>query len=275
VAVSNQQPPYGQPPQYGQPPYGQGQYGGYPPPPPPPTPEGSNKTVLIVFSVVVAMVVLGAGIFIVSRFTGGSDTATAGGTTTSAPATTQPTQDTPTEPAGSPSEPAETPSASASKPASPCSGCLPGVTVNSLLKAVKAKGYACKLDRYWKCTKGNLDVNITPDYTEKAFVSDVDVSGSSTARVQNCPQCITGAVAALRQGLPGVLALFVKDANVRQQIVAFTVEHAGVPASGPGSAGDATIGGYRLSLLGYSGATVGKNGKYSSSYSTSVTIYGT
>lgn len=275
MPVSNQQPPYGQPPQQpqyqqGQPPYGQQQYGGYPPPPPP---SGSNKTILIVFTVVVVMIVLGAGIFVVSRFTGSSDD-TAGTT----PVTSQPASVAPSD-GGSPTEPADDTSPSAAptqptKPAAGCNGCLPGVTMNSLLKAFKSKGYVCKLDRDWECEKGNLTVSISPDYTKKDYAEDIDISGGSSAKVQNCPQCIQGAVAALKQGLPGVLEIFVEDAAVRQQIVAFALQGAALPASGPSSHRDAKVGGYRLSTMGYSGATVGKNGKYASFYSTSVGIRG-
>jgi len=273
VAVSNQQPPYGQPQQpYGQPQYGQPQYGGYPPPPPP---SGSNKTVLIVFTVVVAMVVLGAGIFVVSRFAGGSDD-TAGGTTT-VPASPQPTDAVPSQPADSPTastggSPTDEPTTQPSKPAAGCDDCLPGVTLNSLLKAFKSKGYICKLDSWWNCDKGNISVRISPHYQHKSYVEDVDISGGSSAKVKDCPQCIKGAVAALKQGLPGVLEIFVKDAAVRQQIVTFALQGAGLPAAGPSSHRDATAGAYRLSTMGYSGATVGKNGKYSSYYSTSVGI---
>ncbi len=281
MAVSNQQPPYGQPqqpygqpqgqPQYGQPqaPYGQPQYGGYPPPPPPP---GSNKTILIVFTVVVAMVVLGAGIFIVSRVAGSSDDS-AGGT---APATTQPT-DAPSQPADSPTtSTGGSPTEQASKPVGPCNGdCFPGLTVDGLVKTLKAQGYVCKSDRVLgiDCEKGNLEFDIDPDYTEKQYIESISIGGQGSARVQNCPQCITAALAALRQGLPGALSLFVKDAAVRQQIITFTLKGAGVPASGPSSSQDGKAGAYRLSTQGYSGAAVGKNGRYASSYSTSVNIY--
>ncbi len=284
MPVSNQQPPYGQPPQQppygqqpqyqGQPPYGQQQYGGYPPPPPP---SGSNKTILIVFTVVVVMVVLGAGLFVITRFTGGSDD-TAGTT----PTTSQPTSDAPSD-GGSPTEPANDtspsaqPTPTAGPPSAACRGCFPGMTVNSLVKALKAKGYVCKTDKILgiDCTKGNLTVGIDSDYKMKNQVENVDVSGESSAMVQNCSQCIKGAVAALKQGLPGVLPLFIPDASHRRQIIAFAAQGAGIPASGPSSARDLTIEGfYRASTQGYSGATVGKNGRYSSSYSTSVSIYG-
>ncbi|WP_344145013.1 hypothetical protein [Kribbella yunnanensis] len=283
--MSNQQPPYGQPPQQpygqqpqyqGQPPYGQQQYGGYPPPPPPPS--GSNKTILIVFTVVVVMVVLGAGIFVVSRFTGGSDDTA---TTQPSPSTSQePTNDAPTDPSATPSDPSDTPTAPASTPsagAQPCRGCMAGITVNGSIKALKAKGYVCKTDgsRDIQCSKGNLDVTVYPDYTEKAYVERIQVSGGSSAKVQDCPQCIRGAVAALKQGLPSVLPLFIPSASIRKELIAFAALGSAVPASGPSAVRDLPIeGSYRASTHGYSGATVGKNGKYSSYYSTSLYVDG-
>ncbi|WP_202869153.1 hypothetical protein [Kribbella antibiotica] len=273
---NQQQPPYGQP--YGQPqhPYGQQpQYGGYPPPPPP---QGSNKTILIVFSVLVAVVVLGAGVFIVSRFAGGGDDGgTAAGPST--PVQSQPTDDAPRSPGttpstgGSPSAPASTPPAATQ----PCRGCMPGITVNGSLKALKAKGYTCKNDGVLgiRCAKGNLDVTVHPDYTNKAYVERINISGSSSARKQNCPECITGAVAALKQGLPTVLPLFVADASIRRQLISFAAQGSGVPASGPSAVRDFSLeGSYRASTHGYSGATVGKDGRYASSYSTSLYVDG-
>ena len=283
MAVSNhqggypgQQPPYGgqapQQPPYPQP-YGQQQYGGYPPPPPP-----SRKAGPIVVAIVGALMLIGAGVFVVTRFTGGTDAAAGGSAKPVAPSAKPTASEAPTEEpstGGSPSA-GESPSASGSPsaPAAPCNGCIPGATVASLVTAFKSKGYVCKLDRRWECNKGTLDVYISPHYSNKNYAEYVDVSGSSSARVQNCPQCITGAVASLKQGLPGALALFVKDASVRQQIAAFAMQGAGIPTSGPSSTRDAKIGGYRLSTQGYSGATVGKNGKYASFYSTSVSIRG-
>ncbi|MEU4191212.1 hypothetical protein AB0E69_04880 [Kribbella sp. NPDC026611] len=142
------------------------------------------------------------------------------------------------------------------------------------MKAFRSKGYVCALDRRWECSRGTVDVYISPDYTKKMYAEYIDVSGGSSAKVQNCPQCIKGAVASLKQGLPGALAVFVKDASVRQQIVTFAMQGAGLPASGPSSTRDAKVGGYRLSTQGYSGATVGKNGRYATFYSTSVSIRG-
>lgn len=152
------------------------QQNGYPPP------RGSNKTVPIVFSVVVVLVVLGAGIFVVSRFAGASEY-TAG--TPTSPSPSQPTDD----------APSETPT-----------------------------------------TGGNPSSQPT--------------------------------------GLPGVLPIFIVDAAVRQQIVAFTATNAGHADNGPSTLRDGKAGNYRLSCHGVSGATVGKGGKSASSYSTSVNIYG-
>ncbi|TDC31348.1 hypothetical protein [Kribbella albertanoniae] len=280
--MSNQQPPYGQPPQQpygqqpqyqGQPPYGQQQYGGYPPPPPP---SGSNKTILIVFTVVVVMVVLGAGLFVITRFTGGSDD-TAGTT----PVTSQPTSDAPSTPSdgGSPTEPANdtSPSAPATQPAQPCRGCMPGLTLNGAVKTLKSKGYTCKDEKILgiQCEKGNLGVTVHADYRNKAYVERISISGGSSARVKDCPQCIKGAIAALKQGLPNVLPWFVKDPAIRQRMVAFAIPGASIPDSGPNSARDLAFEGlYRVSTNGYSGATVGKGDRYSTYYSTNFYIRG-
>ncbi|MFB6722088.1 hypothetical protein ACFCV3_18075 [Kribbella sp. NPDC056345] len=252
---------------YQQTPYGQQQYGGYPPPPPPPS--GSNKTILIVFTVVVVMVVLGAGLFVITRFTGSSDD-TAGTT----PITSQPTSD-----GGSPTEPANdgSPSASATPAAPPCRGCLPGITVNGLVKTLKSKGYACQDKKILgiQCEKGNLEVVVHADYTQKAYVERIRVFGWGSAMVKDCPQCIKGAIAALEQGLPGVLPLFVKDAATRQKIITFAAEGSAIPDSGPSSARDLSIDElYRVSTSGYSGSTVGKGDRYASNYTTDVNIAG-
>jgi hypothetical protein len=280
VPVSNQQPPYGQPQQpYGQqppvqPPYGQPQYGGYPPPPPPPS--GSNKTILIVFTVVVAMVVLGAGIFVVSRFAGGSDDSA--GTT---PVASQSTSVAPSD-GGSPTEPANdtspsAPASTSSAPAQPCSGCMPGITVNGSLKALKAKGYACKNDGVLgiRCAKGKLEVTVHPDYTNKAYVERINVSGSAGVQAKDCPQCPKAAVAVLRQGLPTVLPLFVPDASIRKQLITFAEQGIGLPNTGPSGVKSLTIPElYRASTHGYEGATVGKDGRYGTSYSTTLYVDG-
>lgn len=274
MAVSNQQSGYP----------GQQQYGGYPPPPPP-----SRKAGPIVVAIVGALMLIGAGVFVVTRFTGGSDDAAVDGTTQPVAPSTKPTfrsSEAPTEqpstggsPATQPTAPSTAPSAT-QPPAQPsklpagCNGCLPGVTVSSLVTAFKSKGYVCKLDRRWECNKGTVDVYISPDYTKKKYPESIDVSGSGSARVQKCPECIKAAVASLKQGLPGALAVFVPDASVRQQIITFAMQGAGIPTSGPSSTRDAKVGAYRLSTQGYSGATVGKNGKYATFYSTSVSING-
>ncbi|WP_410785564.1 hypothetical protein [Kribbella sp. C-35] len=275
-----QQPPYGQQ-------YGQQQYGGYPPPLPPPPPP-SRKAGPIVVAIVGALMLIGAGVFVVTRFTGGSDETAVDGTTkpvapstkpTLRPASEAPTQQPSTggspSTAGSPAtQPTAKPAAPPSKLPAGCNGCLPGVTVSSLVTAFKSKGYVCKLDRRWECNKGTIDVYISPDYTKKKYPEYIDVSGSGSARLQKCPQCIKAAVASLKQGLPGALAVFVPDASVRQQIITFAMQGAGIPASGPSSTRDAKVGAYRLSTQGYSGATVGKNGNYATFYSTSVSISG-
>jgi hypothetical protein len=171
VAVSNhqggypgQQPPYGgqapQQPPYPQP-YGQQQYGGYPPPPPP-----SRKAGPIVVAIVGALMLIGAGVFVVTRFTGGTDDAAGGSAKPVAPSAKPTASEAPTEEpstGGSPSA-GESPSASGSPsaPAAPCNGCIPGATVASLVTAFKSKGYVCKLDRRWECNKGTLDVYISP-----------------------------------------------------------------------------------------------------------------
>ncbi|TCC36783.1 hypothetical protein [Kribbella sindirgiensis] len=277
-----QQPPYGQQ-QYG-PQYGQ-QYVGYPPPPPPPRKVGP-----IVVAIVGALMLIGAGVFVVTRFTGGSDDAADGTTQPVAPSTKptlRPASEAPTQqpttggspttgesPAKPTAQPATQPPAQPTKLPAGCNGCLPGATVSSLVTAFKSKGYVCKLDRRWECNKGTVDVYISPDYSKKKYPESIDVSGSGSAKVQNCPQCVKAAVASLKQGLPGALAIFVPDASIRQQIVTFALQGAGIPASGPSSARDAKVGAYRLSTQGYSGATVGKNGKYATFYSTSVSISG-
>lgn len=274
MAVSNQQSGYP----------GQQQYGGYPPPPPP-----SRKAGPVVVAIVGALMLIGAGVFVVTRFTGGSDDAAVDGTTQPVAPSTKPTlrsSEAPTEqpstggsPATQPTAPSATqpatqPPAQPSKLPAGCNGCLPGVTVSSLVTAFKSKGYVCKLDRRWECNKGTVDVYISPDYTKKKYPESIDVSGSGSARVQKCPECIKAAVASLKQGLPGALAVFVPDASVRQQIITFAMQGAGIPTSGPSSTRDAKVGAYRLSTQGYSGATVGKNGKYATFYSTSVSING-
>ena len=264
MAVSNEQSGYPGP--YGQ----QPQYGGYPPPPPPPQ-RGSNK-VGVIAVVVGALLLVGSGIFVVSRFSDGSGEAA---NDQPAPATSRPTSAAPTQPAGTP-EPAGSPTAPKTTAApTVCDGCFPGVTVSGLLATLKSRGFACKEDRVLgiDCTKGKLEVGIHRDYTEKNFVENIDVGGRAGG-AGTYPQGPGQAFAALKAGLPGMLPLFLQNAAVRQQIVSFTNQHAGQADQGPSTLKDAKFGGYRVSIHGVSGATVGKGGRSASSYSTSVNIYG-
>lgn len=243
------------------------QYQQYPPPPPP----RSNKVFTIVFCVVVALIVLGGGIFIVSRFAGGSDDSTVGTTAPSeAPSTNG---GSPSSPPSQPTQPAASPSASSAPPAT-CRGCLPGLTVNGVTKRLQAKGFACKYDRIlgMRCEKGKLEVNLRPVYKQTKQIESIDVGGRATGS-GNYPQGPREAHASLQAGLPGVLPLFITDAAVRQQIVAFTAKNSAHAATGPTAVREAKVGNFRLSCHGISGATVGKNGRSSSSYSTSVDIY--
>lgn len=267
MAVSNQQNGYP-----GQSPYGQPQYGGgYPPPPPPP--KGGNKTMPIVFSVVVVLVVLGAGIFVVSRFTGGSEY-TAG--TPTSPSASRPTDDRPSETPTTGGSPSSQPSqpASPSAPAA-CNGCFPGITVTTALAQLKAKGYACKEDNVLgiECARGKLEIGIDRDYKLKNQIANIDVGGRASGQGEY-PQGPKEALATLKVGLAGVLPIFIADAAVRQQIVTFAANNAGHAASGPSAVMNGKAGGYRLSCHGVSGATIAKNGRSASSYSTSVNIYG-
>jgi hypothetical protein len=286
VAVSNQQnghpgqPPYGQqPPQppYGQPQYGQPhygpQYGGYPPPPPP---RRSSKAGVIVLSVVGALVLVAGGIFAVTSFTGGSDDSAGD---SAQPAVPQPSNDGPTLPTDSPTT-GTSPDAPPTSPAGPpartvCNGCFPGITVSGLVGTLKSKGYVCTEDRVLgiECTKGKLEVGIDRDYTQKNFVESVDVGGRAGGAGE-FPQGPGLAFATLKAGLPGVLPLVIKDPAVRQQITGFTAQHAGQADGGPATVRDARFGGYRVSIHGVSGATIRKNGRSASSFSTSVNIYG-
>jgi len=268
VAVSNEQSGYPGP--YGQ----QPQYGSYPPPPPPP--RGSNK-VGVIAVVVGALLLVGSGIFVVSRFSNGSGEAANDqpGPATTLPAGTptagtQPTKQATTQPTEQPTAPPPSKTAPAV-----CNGCFPGVTVSGLLATLKSRGFACKEDRVLgiDCSKGNLDVGIHRDYTEKNFARNIDVGGSAGGP-GNYPQGPRQAFAALKAGLPGLLPLFLPDAAVRQQIAGFTNQHAGQADQGPSTVKDAKFGGYRVSIHGVSGATVGKGGRSASSYSTSVYIYG-
>jgi hypothetical protein len=274
VAVSNQENGYpGQPPQ--QAPYGQQaphgpQYGGYPPPPPPRRP---SRTGPIVVSVVGALMLIGSGIFVVSRFNGGSGDSADG---TTGPVAIQPTQKAPTQPPSTGGSPSSQPSRPASPPApAACNGCFPGITVNGVVKQLKSKGYVCKEDRIVgiQCVRGKLEIGIDRDYTQKNQIEIVDVGGRASGKGEY-PQGPREAFATLKAGLAGVLPIFIADAAVRQQIVAFTAQNAGHPDNGPSTLRNGKAGNYRLSCHGVSGVTVGKNGKSASSYSTSVNIYG-
>lgn len=265
-----QQPPYGPPQQYGQPQYGP-QYGGYPPPP-----RRSSKAGVIVLSIVGALVLVAGGLFAVISFTGGSDDSAGDSTRPAAP---QPSNDAPTLPTDSPTT-GTSPDAPPSSPAVPpartvCNGCFPGITVSGLVGTLKSKGYVCTEDRVLgiECTKGKLEVGIDRDYTQKNFVESVDVGGRAGGAGE-FPQGPGLAFATLKAGLPGVLPLVIKDAAVRQQITSFTAQHAGQADGGPATVKDARFGGYRVSIHGVSGATIRKNGRSASSFSTSVNIYG-
>ncbi|WP_202797040.1 hypothetical protein [Kribbella flavida] len=276
-----QQPPYGQPPgqpQYGAPQHGP-QYGGFPPPPPPP--RGPSKLGIVVVSVLSVLVLTGTGIFVVSRFTGGSGDS-AGRTT--APAASQPANDAPTQPAGSPttdpsSSPGAPPSTSPAPPVRPsapalCSGCFPGVTVNGLLKTLKSKGFVCKEGKIGiQCDKGKFEVGIERHHTQKNHVDNIDVGGRASGK-GDYPQGPAQAYATLKAGLPGVLPLVIRDASVRQRVVGFTVQHADQADRGPSTARDAKFSGYRISIHGMSGFTIRGNGRSATSWSTAVHIYG-
>ncbi len=133
------------------------------------------------FSVFVALVVLGSGIFVVSRFTGGSETAratrrmpeqdgrhfpaadrkpTTGGSPTTG------SKPTPGAPSSKPSPPATSPSVPA---VAPCNGCFAGFTMYGAVKQLKSKGFVCKDDRVlgMKCEKGNLEIDLDRDYTKR------------------------------------------------------------------------------------------------------------
>lgn len=278
MAVSNQQSGY--PGQPSQPPYGPSygpQYGGYPPPPPPPRP---SRTGPIVVGVVGVLALIGAGIFAVSRFSGGSDDAADG---TSQPVAAQPASQAPTQSpstggsptAGSPSAPPSLPPSPSAPPAAPCNGCFPGVTVYGALKQLKSKGFACKEDRVLgiRCVKGKLEVGIDRDYTQKNYIENVDVGGRASGRGEY-PQGPRLAFATLKAGLPGVLPIFIADAATRQQIVTFAASNASHADNGPSTLRNGKAGNYRLSCHGVSGATVGNGERSASSYSTSVNIYG-
>jgi hypothetical protein len=257
------------------------QYQQYPPPPP----QRSNKVFTIVFCAVVALIVLGGGAFIVSRFTGGSDD-TAG--TPAVPPAGRATDDASTRPTEAPSTTSDSPSAQSTQPSAQptqpsaqpsqpapasCRGCIPGLTTNGVTKRLQAKGFSCKYDRIlgMQCEKGKLEVNLRTVYKQVNLIESIDVGGRGTGK-GSYPQGPGEAHAALQAGLPGVLPLFITDAAVRQQIIAFAAKNTAHEATGPAAVRETKVGNYRLSCQGISGFTVGKNGRSSSSYSTSIDI---
>jgi hypothetical protein len=225
----------------------------------PPPPRSGSRVFTIVFSAVVALIVVCSGIFIVSRFTGGSDDSAGAATTPSESRTTAPS-------------PTTTPTAPPAPAA--CRGCIPGLSVDVLTKRLKAKGFSCKDDRIlgMRCEKGGLEVGLSRVYKTKNQVESIDVGGRASGS-GNYPQGPREAWAALQAGLPGILPLFIPDATARQQIVAFAAKNTNHAATGPAAVKETKLDDYRLSCHGISGATVGKNGRSSSSYSTSVDIY--
>jgi hypothetical protein len=224
-----------------------------------------------VVGIVAALAIAGTGIILASS--NGDDSA-------GAPTATQPVDGKPTQPAGSPTPggsptAADSPGAKLSPSAPPaCKGCFPGVTVSGLVSTLKSKGYRCTEDRVLgiECAKGNLEIGIDRAYSDKNSVESVDVGGRATGK-GDFPQGPAQAFATLKAGLPGVLPLAVHDATVRQQITAFTNQHAGQANGGPSAVKEARYGVFRLSIHGYSGATVGRGARASSSFSTSVTVY--
>lgn len=260
-------------PQYPQNP----QYGGYPPPPPPPR---RSNTGIIAFGVAVVLIVLGSGIFVVTRFTGdtaGVSTAPSPGRATDDPSAGVPS--TAGSPEAQPSQPV--PSAQPSQPVASkppvaaCNGCFPGLTVNGLVKQLATKGFTCKEDRVLgiECAKNLLEIDIDRDYKLKNQVESIDVTGRATSKGEY-PQGPSVAYARLKAGLPGVLPMFITDAAVRQQIVAFSNKNTAHAATGPAAVRDGKAGGFRLSCQGVHGFTVRGKGRSASSYSTSVTMYG-
>ncbi len=240
------------------------QYGGYPPPPQPPR---KPRAGLVVVGIVGALAIAGTAVVLIGD---GDDPSGA----SPGPTVTQPVNNTPTLPGGSPTAVDSTgPKPSPSAPPA-CKGCFPGVTVSGLVNTLKSKGYKCSEDRILgiECDKGNLEIGIDRAYTDKNSVESVDFGGRATGKGE-FPQGPAQAFATLKAGLPGVLPLAVHDATVRQQITAFTTQHAGQANGGPSAVKEARYGVFRLSIHGYSGATVGRGARASSSFSTSVTVY--
>ncbi|MFI5711922.1 hypothetical protein [Kribbella sp. NPDC051620] len=144
-----------------------------------------------------------------------------------------------------------------------------------ITKRLKAKGFSCKDDRIlgMRCEKGGLEVGLSRVYKTKNQVESIDVGGRASGS-GSYPQGPKKAWASLQAGLPGILPLFIPDAAARRQIVAFAAKNTNHAATGPDAVKETRLDNYRLSCHGISGATVGKNGRSSSSYSTSVDIYG-
>lgn len=238
------------------------QYGGYPPPPQPPR---KSRAGLVVVGIVGVLAIAGTAIVLISNRDDPADASPG-------PTVTQPVSS--STPGGSPTA-ADSPGAKPSPSGPPaCKGCFPGVTVTGLVNTLKSKGYTCKEDRVLgiECDKGNLEIGIDRAYSNKGFVESVDVGGRATGKGE-FPQGPAQAFGTLKAGLPGILPLAVFDATVRQQITAFTNQHAGQPNGGPSAVKEARYGVFRLSIHGYSGATVGRGARASSSFSTSVTVY--
>ncbi|GAA3552258.1 hypothetical protein GCM10022235_20050 [Kribbella ginsengisoli] len=166
------------------------------------------------------------------------------------------------------------PVSSAPKPAA-CNGCFPGITYAGLVKTLKTKGYACKVDRILgtECEKGIMELHIETDYKLKNQISNIDVTGRASSKGEY-PQGPSVAFTRLQAALPVALPMFIADPAVRKQIIAFAAKNSSHAATGPDAVRDAKAGGFRISCQGVHGFTVRKNGRSASSYSTSVDIYG-
>jgi hypothetical protein len=217
-----------------------------------------NKSFTIVFCLVVALIAVGCGGEASSMGEVAKPSASRSSTGGS--------------PSSSPSRPAPV-----TKPATPaaCNRCFPGLTYSGFVKLVKGKGFVCKVDRILgtECAKGTLELHLETDYKLKNQISNIDVTGRATSK-GDYPQGPRDAFVRLQAGLPGVLPMFIADAATRRQIVAFAAKNTNHLATGPDAVRDAKAGGFRISCQGVHGFTVRKNGRSSSSYSTSVDIYG-
>jgi hypothetical protein len=215
-----------------------------------------NKSLAIALSLIVAMVVAGCG--------GGDGSIDAVG----APSASRATGGTSVRPTKLPS--------STTKPTAPpaCRGCIPGLSVDVISKRLKAKGFSCEDDRIlgMRCEKGGLEVGLRRVYKTKNQIESIDVGGRASGS-GSYPQGPGEAWKSLQAGLPGILPLFIPDATARRQIIAFAAKNTNHAATGPAAVKEAKLDNYRLTCHGISGATVGKNGRSSSSYSTSVDIY--